>query len=37
MDTEGAQALAMGAQITTLTLDDMNDITDLANVRDGYS
>lgn len=37
MDTEGAQALAMGAQITTLTLDDMDDITALPNVKDGYA
>ena len=37
MSTEGTQALAMGAQITTLTLDDMDDITKLSNVRDGYS
>ncbi len=37
MDTEGAQAIAMGAQITTLTLNDMEDIIDLPNVRDGYA
>ncbi len=37
MDTEGSQAIVMGAQITTLTLDDMDDIIDLPNVRDGYA
>jgi len=37
MDTEGAQSLLMGAQVTTLTLDDLDDITDLPNVRDGYA
>lgn len=37
MDTEGSQAIAMGAQITTLNLDDLDEITELENVRDGYA
>lgn len=37
LDASGAQSIAMGAQITTLVLDDMDDITKLPNVRDGYA
>ena len=37
MSMEGAQSIAMGAQITTLSLEDMNDIIDLPNVKDGYA
>lgn len=34
--TEGAAALAQGAQITTLTLDDMEDVNELPNIAGGY-
>lgn len=37
LDASGAQSIAMGVQITTLTLEDMDDITKLPNVRDGYA
>lgn len=37
MSTEGSDAVAMGAQITTLTLDDLAEIIKLPNVRDGYA
>ena len=37
MSTEGSQSIAMGAQITTLTLDDLEEISELPNVRDGYA
>lgn len=35
--TQSASNLAMGVQITTLTLDDMNDIRRLPLVRDNYA
>ncbi len=37
-ETQNATALAQGTQITTLTLDDMNDVIDaVPNVVDGYA
>jgi ABC-type antimicrobial peptide transport system permease subunit len=37
MDTGGAMAQAQGAQITTLTLDDMEEINKLSNVKASYA
>ncbi len=36
-EQQSAMGLATGVQITTLTLEDMEDIKDLPNVRDGYA
>lgn len=36
-ETDGATSMAMGVQITTLNLDDMEDINKLANVKDSYA
>lgn len=35
-DHEGAMSIAMGKQVTTLTIDDMEDIKKLPNVSDAY-
>ena len=37
MSAQGSTDLAQGTQITTLTLDDMEDIKKLPNVEDAYS
>lgn len=36
-DTQTSTAMAMGAQITTLNLEDLEDIKKLPNVKDGYA
>ncbi len=36
-DTQSGMNLAMGVQVTTLTLDDMEDIDKLPNVKNGYA
>lgn len=36
-EQQSATSLATGVQITTLTLEDMEDINKLSNVRDGYA
>ncbi|MDD4333008.1 MAG: ABC transporter permease [Patescibacteria group bacterium] len=36
-DASGAMTQAQGAQITTLTLDDMEEINKLSNVKDSYA
>lgn len=35
--TQSATNMAMGVQVTTLTLNDMNDIDDLANIEKSYA
>ena len=36
-ETQSATALAQGVQVTTLTLDDMEDIMKIPNVQDAYA
>lgn len=36
-ETQSATALTSGVQVTTLTLDDMEDINKISNVKDGYA
>ncbi|MDP2708438.1 MAG: ABC transporter permease [bacterium] len=36
-EQQNAVAIAQGAQITTLTLDDYHDLLDLPNVKNGYA
>ncbi len=35
-EQQSAVSMLTGVQVTTLTLDDMDDLTDLENLRDGY-
>ncbi|MEA3398269.1 MAG: ABC transporter permease, partial [Patescibacteria group bacterium] len=37
MSTEGVADLVQGAQITTLTTEDMEDVIKIPNVKDGYA
>ncbi len=36
-ETQSATALVSGVQVTTLSLDDMDDINDIPNVKDSYA